>query len=264
MTGACRIEKVLQTIPGWEDASWRALSGGRTNRALLLSADGRKAVLKTDRLPRTAPFNSRAEEARIQATAHVQGLAAPVLFVSETLILTEYLAGEIWQPCNLASDAKLAQLASALRRLHRLPPSGRTFNALRAAEAYMRKLAGRPVDRELAEHHLAKVRQQGRPRNTSLCHNDLVAANIISSDGVRLLDWEYAADNEPLFDLAVVIVENQLTSAQADYLFTQYTDGDSASLRARLQQQVTMYSSLAWLWAAAHSQSHTKYVSPQN
>src|SRR5205823_3331421 len=44
-----------------------------------------------------------------------------------------------------------------------------------------------------------------RPFTPTLCHNDLLAANILD-DGRRiwLVDWEYAGVGHPLFDLAGV------------------------------------------------------------
>ena len=43
------------------------------------------------------------------------------------------------------------------------------------------------------------------------CHNDLLAANfLLSVDGVRLVDWEYAGMNDRYFDLGNFAVNNEL------------------------------------------------------
>ena len=39
------------------------------------------------------------------------------------------------------------------------------------------------------------------PRAPCCCHNDLVVGNIIAAPEIRFLDWEYACDNDPFFDL---------------------------------------------------------------
>ena len=70
-------EAVLAGIPGWENAGIRDLDGGLTNRTWLVEAHGERAVLKIDDVPRTLPFNTRRDEARIQTIAAEAGLANP-------------------------------------------------------------------------------------------------------------------------------------------------------------------------------------------
>ena len=47
-----------------------------------------------------------------------------------------------------------------------------------------------------------------------LCHNDLLAANILATeDRLWLIDWEYAGMGHPLFDLASVSANNRLSDS---------------------------------------------------
>jgi len=54
-------------------------------------------------------------------------------------------------------------------------------------------------------------------------HNDLLAANFID-DGERLwlLDWEYAGHNSPLFDLANLAANNDLSEEGERWLLQNY------------------------------------------
>ena len=88
--------RVLASIPGWADASYRKLRGGLTNTALLVEKGGRRAVLKIDPVPRKPPYNSRPDEARIQDRAAATGRANGVLYVTDTVLLAEWAEGEIW------------------------------------------------------------------------------------------------------------------------------------------------------------------------
>ena len=244
---------VLAGLPEWADATFRPLDGGLTNRTWLVEAGARRAVLKIDAAPRGAPFNSRPAEARIQALAAEHGLATPVLLATDTVYLTEYVEGVTWSPDCLEQDANLEQLADALRRLHALPLTGRTFDALGAARAYARRI----VDRDEARigECLRKIADGPRPLNLCLCHNDLVVENILNTPETRFLDWEYACDNDPFFDLATIAAHHGLSDAQRMTLLDAYFDGHGERWRDQLARQMRVYEALLWLWEAARESS---------
>lgn len=249
MSGRPGPDRVLATIPGWGGASYRELPGGLTNRTLLVEKEGRSAVLKIDPAPRKTPYNSRRDEARIQERAAAIGRATGVLYVADTVLLSEWAEGEVWTRDHFEDDQNLARLGSALREIHGLPPTGRTFDALAAARLYASRV--RAADREVARQQLAIVESAPAPTNLRCCHNDLVAENIISAPAVRFLDWEYACDNDPLFDIAVVVAHHGLSDRQAGILLDACFDGDGESFRDRLDDQVRLYDALNRLWAAA-------------
>ena len=242
-------DEVLAGIPGWRGASYSELPGGLTNRTLLVEKDGRRAVLKIDPSPRTAPYNSRRDEASIQERAAALGRANHVLHVEDTVLLSEWGEGEVWTRAHLEDDDNLVRLGHALREIQGLPLTGRTFDALAAARLYAGRV--RAVDREAARQNLAVIESAPGPENLCCSHNDLVAENVISTPTVRFLDWEYACDNDPLFDVAVVVAHHGLSGRQADILLDVCFDADGGSLRERLADQVRLYNALNWLWAAS-------------
>ena len=244
-----RARSVLAKIPGWRGASVEELPGGLTNDTYLVRTRDRKAVLKIDSAPRSAPYNARLEEARIQKRVAAAGLANEVLHVEETVLLTAYVDGETWQPSDLESDEKLERLAKRLRRLHALPLSGRSFDAVAAAHQYFDAIGD--ADPVVAEQQVAVVESMRRPGNLCFCHNDLVAGNIISAPDIMFLDWEYACDNDPFFDLATVIAHHGLSNRQAELMLDAYFDGDGTRWRRQLADQERLYRALCWLWAAA-------------
>jgi len=242
------LDAVLAQIPGWEDARAVPLAGGRSNRTWLIEAAGRKAVLKVDKNPRGDPFNSRVGEAQIQSRAAAAGLASNVLHVTETAYLVEYASGVVWSADHLDQVTNLDQLATALQRLHALPLSGRAFDARGAARTYAGQIHR---DADKVRDCLARIDAMPLPRNLCCCHNDLVAANIICVPEVRFLDWEYACDNDPLFDLATIVAHHRLPMERANYLLDAYFDGDGARWRHQLQRQAESYAALLWLWEAS-------------
>jgi thiamine kinase len=240
---------VLSQIPGWEGASYVEMDHCLTNRPYLVEKDGRKAVLKIDAEAREAPLNNRLEEARIQRAAREAGLAGNVLHVTDTVLLTEFVEGVVWSLDCLEDDANIEQLALALRKLHSLPLTGRTFDVAGAARLYARIIDG--VDAEIVNQWVAKIEAAPRPHNLCCCHNDLVVANIINTPVTKFLDWEYACDNDPFFDLATIAAHHELTQAQCDTLLNAYFDGDGEKWREQLKRQGEVYEALLCLWTMA-------------
>ncbi len=239
-------ERAVAAIPGWAGASLARLDGGSSHSAWLVDREGRRAVLKFDTAPRSSPYNSRSAEGALQALAAADGLAARVLHVGESTLLSEYVEGEFLSAGRLRDDEQLAELARALRRLHRLLLSGRTFDARQAATLYFDNLGD--SDAVVAECHLKTVLDTPAPQNLSLCHNDLVAANIVDVGGLRFIDWEFACDNDPMFDLATIVADNRLSTEQAARLLDAYFDGDGSRWMDALAVQEGLYEALAWLW----------------
>lgn len=241
--------EAVRDLPEWRDARWIPLHGGLTNRTWRLQQDGREAVIKIDEEPRSAPYRSRTEEAEVQSAAARAGLANAVLFADSRVYLTEYAAGTVWDSTFFDEIGHIEQLALALRKLHALPRSGRRFDALGAARIYAKRIEAPQAS--LVDRCLRIVEETPLPDRVCLCHNDLVAENIISAPDIRFLDWEYASDNEPMFDLATIIEHHALAAAQADRLLDVYTAGNSAASSARLAAQRRQYLALWWLWLAS-------------
>lgn len=256
MTGAPVSDEVIGRLPEWRGANVTELAGGLTNRAWLLVKDDRRAVLKIDDAPRGAPYGSRREEAIVQAAAASAGLANRVLFVDEQVYLTQFVEGTVWNPSCLDEKGKLEQLAASLRRLHALPPTGRTFDAIGAANRYRASLVN--PNEELVSRCDHIIRSVRLPKQLCCCHNDLVAGNIITTPALRFIDWEYACDNDPLFDLATIVAEHELDAIHACALLDAYFDGDGARWRSRLADQQQLYLALSYLWLASRSGSSDK------
>jgi len=239
-------DEILRSLPEWADATYERLVCGQTIGSWLVDAGDRKAVLKIDDASRGAPFNTRRAEAQIQTTAEREGLANRVLFVTDTVLMTEYVEGDIWSLDCLEDSANIEKLAIALRKLHSLPLTGRTFDALGAAREYARRIVDR--DEEQISDCLRKVEAGPLPPNLCCCHNDLVVANILNTPETRFLDWEYACDNDPFFDLATIAAHHDLSQAQHSTLLDAYFDGDGTRWHEQLLRQTDAYAALLYLW----------------
>jgi len=244
-------DAVLANIPGWEGATCTELCGGLTNITWHVNKGDRSGVLKIDQDPRSAPLNSRCDEAYVQNSAAKVGLAPSVVLAEDEFILYEYVEGTVWDRDCLDKEGNLEMLAATLKRLHTLPLTGRSFDASVAAKRYVEKVSGlEPAVVELCTEIISSMRL---PQNLCCCHNDLVAENLITTPALVLLDWEYACDNDPFFDLATIVEHHNLSDAQASTLLDAYFNGDGERWRGNLEKQRQLYLALLCLWMAARS-----------
>lgn len=246
-------DDVLAGIPGWEGAAWNELTGGLTNRTYKVQIDGMTAVLKIDDAVRRAPFNARPAEASIQSNAARAGLANRVLFADDFVYLTEYVQGTVWQRSCLNKEGNIELLGAALKELHRLPLTRRSFDATIAATRYAKRIDS--AEQELVQRCSEIIASMRLPHNLCCCHNDLVVENLITTPDIKFLDWEYACDNDPFFDLATIVEHHELSEDQVHRLLDAYFAEGGARWRDKLRQQQRLYLALWWLWLASRQNS---------
>lgn len=254
MTGLISPREALSRIPGL-DSRWdcRELEGGLTNRSYVVRCGSRKFVLRLD-AEHTATFGlDRRTELRILQKAAQASLAPKVHFADPDngILVYEYLPGPVWGSGSLDVDSNLERLAILLRNVHRLPSAGIVLDTLAAAARYDAIASRDPELHVHAARCLDIVRTSPVPDTLCCCHNDVVAENVVGGEPLKLIDWEYAADNDPFFDLASLIAYHDLGQVQADRLRDAYTGGADSQARERLRIQLRLFHALQWLWFAA-------------
>lgn len=236
---------IAERIPEWSGASRERIGQGHSPNSFLLRRAGRTAVLKIDETPRADYLATRIQEAMIQRQASMEGLAPDILYVDGQCILTDYAPARVPDASDFAQRSFLERLGRLLRRVHSLPRFGIRFDGPRAARAY----AVGADNPKLAEHCIRCIDALPAAGDDVLSHNDVVAGNVLDDGRLQLVDWEFAADNAPAFDLAMIIAYHELGEEQADTLLAAYR-GD-AQLADRLPQYVRACHALNWLWLAS-------------
>jgi thiamine kinase-like enzyme len=84
-----------------------------------------------------------------------------------------------------------------------------------------------------------------------LCHNDLVSGNLLFTDSkTYLIDYEYAADNDPLFDLTSFTTENNLSDQESKMFYNEYFNNNISSIISKQIIIFERFQNLLWLcWA---------------
>jgi len=117
-------------------------------------------------------------------------------------------------------DAALELLGHTLQRVHVLPipPGARPADPDAFLAPFESSLPA------LATAALARVREERVVSETRvLSHNDLNPTNLVfDGKGVLLLDWNTAAPNDPLYDLATIAVFMRMDDAACARLCTAY------------------------------------------
>lgn len=254
MNGIDAARRALATIPGLPGGEpvVERLHGGVMNTSYRVAYGTRAFVLRLSSGSGRADARHAEVERRVQRQAAEQGLAPAVVHADagKGILLSEFLPGRAWRPTDLEDDARLESLAQLLRRVHRLPICGTPYAGLEAARTYFEGLeaAGRAGD--IARHCLAIVETTPVEVSLACCHNDVVAENVVGDIEPKLIDWEYAGDNDPLFDLASLIGWHDLGERQVDVLLGAYASEACAEAGERLDRQRRRFDAIQWLWLA--------------
>jgi thiamine kinase-like enzyme len=203
----------LQALDFWHDPiSMEPIPGGITNHNYLVRSGSRWYVARLC-VEREILGIDRRNEVLCQKAAHALGVAPAVVHHEHGVLVSEHLPARTLTPAEVRDPGFVPRLASLLRTLHdgwdRLTGELLYFSAFQTVRTYARtarELSARlPGDIDaLLEDARGLARRVG-PFVPVLCHNDLLAANILADGrGVWLDDWEYAGVGHPLFDLAGV------------------------------------------------------------
>lgn len=239
------VATAVRRIPGLAGADvddMRRL-GGMTNATWLVELNGRRVVV---RLPSAVedPVIDRTVEAANMRAAAAAGLSPPIEHADPGgLLVTPYVDGAVLDTTTVRRGATIERVGRLLARLHGTDTRrfrGR-FTAAEVLVRYRDHLAA--LGEHLTADDLALVRRAvracdalARMARTAPCHHDPWPSNIIDAgDRLLLVDWEFSAVGDPLWDLAHFAVEADLDPDRTDRLLQAWARGPATSaLRDRL------------------------------
>jgi thiamine kinase-like enzyme len=221
----------LSALLGPREGDMEPLGGGIVNRKFKVRFGGVDYVLRLPRKDAAELGIDRQAGCTANSAAAELGIAPAVTTMLEgpPCLVTIWVAGEQMQPEELREPKALAQVARALRRFHgsgvSLPVS---FDCLRAVEQDAAAVAPLPTGYDEAIARAREIHKaiQGHPEHEPMpCANDLVPSSFIRDDGkLWIVDWEYAAQGDPYFDLGNFAVSNGLDQGVEELLLERYVD----------------------------------------
>ena len=236
-----------------------AIKHGLTNRSWLVTTDKSRFVVRlSDASAHELQIDRDSEAVVLQVVARA-GIGPEVIRCDPRhgVLVTRYL-GPTWSERDAQDLDNIDRLGELLRRLHELavPAGVRTVDLALTAEGYVRTLLERGThsaltSAELRERADRTARELSKDSIVCLCHNDVHHLNVVDgSDGLKLIDWEYAGVGERLFDLASVFVYHGYQRSQRERLLSAYAAPSEAVSPQRLDLACWLFDYIRDLWMA--------------
>jgi thiamine kinase-like enzyme len=232
---------------------------GLTNRNYRIDAGGEHFVL---RIPGegTAEYIDRRAEAVNARIAAEAGVNAEVVHIdgASGVQVTRFIDGASTMNEALFKDlAAVARAALAFRRMHRCQtPFASRFELFQMMDGYLdllrKKQARIPEGYEAVQRQAEAVRAGlGRhPAPLVPCHCDPLAENFLDTgERMVIVDWEYAGNNDPMWDLGDLSVEAAFDPDQDRAMLDAYFDGRPPADQAGRMVMYKAMCDLLWtLW----------------
>ncbi len=225
---------ILKKIPplsqyNFSDLQIQKLDGWSNQNYLISLPNGSRHVL---RIPKVGVEEQVDRAAELKNTAIMSGaeICPPLTYQNgDGMTLRSFAEGEV--PCDEEGkirEASLLPIASLLKKVH-----SQTFlnpvNNLKIIEQYVQRIEHRTGQLPSSYDHILPVFREvkelfGRLQiPQSACHNDPNPRNfILTPERVLLLDWEYAGNGDPAWDLAYFITHADLTEEQEKKFLSAY------------------------------------------
>jgi thiamine kinase-like enzyme len=257
------VTDAIAALPCWSGAiEIAALAGGLTNRNFRVSDQSRQIFVV--RIGRDLPEHGvmRSNELAAARAAYAAGIAPEVIYAADGFMVSRFVDGSPLTPECVRDPHMLERIATLLRRCHRDIPAhfegpAMMFWVFQIIRGYLQFLARRgegPAPPALTAFagRTERLELTVGAVNIVFGHNDLLAANVID-DGERLwlIDWDYAGFNTPLFDLANLATNSELSPTLETTLLESYFGGPVANATRRAFAALQCASLLReMLWAA--------------
>ncbi|MEP7112743.1 MAG: choline/ethanolamine kinase family protein [Ilumatobacteraceae bacterium] len=209
---------------------------GLTNVNHLVSIGDDRYVL---RIPGegTSEYINRVDEEVAARSAAAAGVNAEVVFfdASDGLMTTRFIDGAATMNAERFRDlATVARAAHAFRQLHtKASPFATDFKLFPMIDEYKALLASKgavlPDGYDDVQRQAEVVRAALEAATVPLvpCHCDPLCENFLDTgERMFIIDYEYAGNNDPMWDLGDLSVEGKFGTAQDDVLLRAYFDGD--------------------------------------
>jgi thiamine kinase-like enzyme len=234
------VEDAIARVPQWRgrDAAYTPLVGGLMNQNWLveISGDLRRYFIKVPG-EGSEMFIDRVTANEAARNAHAMGIAPEVIFfdAADGLEISEFLEG--YRACTNADfgDASIqSDVLTLYRRLHAGPKLGLTKTIFDMIEEHIeqgKELGAHfPQDMPWLMHRYNQAKAAFVASGLDLvpCFNDPMPGNFListeagASKPMKLIDYEFASNNERSYELGVLFAEMFFDERLTEALIEQY------------------------------------------
>ena len=237
-----KIFEIMSMVPEFAEKNAQVsqidiLPGGITNYNYKVTADGVTYAVRVAG-PGTHEYLDRpGEKFNAQIMADI-GVSAPIVYYDEVYghQVCKYIDDCITMhiPDFQGSREYLSRAAKVFKKYH---TCGKKFKAdfvpLKETYFYIGMLKEKNFKLyEGNESMLEKMEEikaafDRYPQESAPCHNDPLCENWLDDKkNFWLIDWEYAGNNQPMFDLGALAIEAELNPEEERYLLKEYYGRD--------------------------------------
>lgn len=226
------------------------LKKGLTNKNYLLEMNNETYVLRVPQADSAHIVNRHNETMALQAVQD-SGIDVETIYYDEAsgYKVTVYLPDALtYQECN--DPNKIERTAQLMKKFHSLNKTiDADFEPIALLKQYQSHIQSPLYDLSDYSHVVDKIQHLNNPK--ILCHNDWVDGNILfAGNKTYLIDYEYAGNNDPLFDVMSFISENQINDpALRERFYAVYFDEINDSIRKQLDLWEDFHNYLWCHWA---------------
>jgi thiamine kinase-like enzyme len=256
------LDGALDGLPEFHGLSRHVerIPGGLTNRIYkVTAASGRTVVARLSSGKSDLLAIDRSAECHNAKAAAQAGVGPRVLACepAEGVAIVEWINARTFEPADLDDSTQLARVAATCARLHHGPRFANDFDMFAIQRGYLAVVTQRRF--RLPARYLSFLPQveviraalEAGAEGTVPCHNDLLAANIMDDgDQIWFIDYEYAGNNDPCFELGNIWSESNLDLGRLEELVGGYY-GCASSAKLARARLLALMSKYGWtLWAS--------------
>ena len=186
--------------------------------------DNQSFIMRITKPQNKALFNYKNEDAILKVVAKTNLDIPPLKFDSKTGIkITRFVEGlSTFSTSKLSLNTKVKLVALGLKKLHSLKiNSSIKFDPFKKLDQYKQRL-NQTLFKDEAEVISLCLNDYQNGKHC-LTHNDLVDGNLLfNKKRLYLIDYEYAGNNHPYFDLASFLSENNIENKKDIITFLKY------------------------------------------
>lgn len=250
----------LRTIGLFSDAiEFQELSGGLTNTVIKISTPDKIYVARISRPELGVLDINRNHEYETAQIAADLGIGPQVrgYYPENSTLVIDFIDGQTFG--NQELKAHLSEIVRRCKTFHAGPLLPADFDVFTVFRKYLdlARFNRFELPQGFEEHLVAFSQIENKfkenPVDLVACHNDLLAANFIKGDDrIWIVDYEYAGNNDPAFELGNLWIEARLAEEDLKNIIELYYGEFTDSLFAR-----------AWLMAMASQYFWVLYANIQ-
>ena len=223
-----------------------SLKAGMTNRSFLFNCAGQKYIF---RIPGegTDKLINRCEEYDVYQQIKDRGICDEVIYMNPDngYKITKFIEGS--RNCDANNEADVRSCMKFLREFHKLKLTvGHEFDLFSQIEYYegLRGVQSAYHDYSIVKDQVFGLKEfiDGLSKDYCLTHIDAVPDNfIITCNDIHLIDWEYAAMQDPHVDIAMFAIYSLYDKQHTDSLIDIYFEGKCNTItRAKIYAYVAV------------------------